>query len=191
MKKIPPDNQRFPASGNPMSIEISPDRIRVATCTITDRSLFLQWIRGIAQKFDTHIVCFNARLMAGKRHAAFAVTLAFRAFEEGLNISNTPEMEALLFAAGSRQCTVAASFGVREGENQLLVCCLPEKDACWTALEMRLRFNDFTDEEITQEKQAELMAVYAITPDELAAAGGPGRLSDLVLERVALLQVFR
>ncbi len=174
-----------------MSIEMSPDRIRVATCTITDRSEFLQWIQGIAQKFDTHIVCFNARLMAGKRHAAFAVTLAFRAFEEGLNISNTPEMEALLFAAGSRQCTVAASFGVREGENQLLVCCLPECDACWTALEVRLRFNRVTDEEITPEKQAELMTVYAITPDELAAAGGPGLLSDLILERVALLQVFR
>jgi KEOPS complex subunit Cgi121 len=174
-----------------MSFEQSPDKIRVASCTITDRSAFLQWIQGIAQKYDTHIICFNARLMAGRRHAALAVTLAFRAFEEGSNISNTPEMEALLFAAGSRQCTFAASFGVREGENQLLVCCLPEKDDCWTALEMKLRFNPITDEEITQEKQAELMTVYAITPDELAAAGGPARLVDLVLERVALLQVFR
>lgn len=191
MKKIPPANQRSPASGNPMSIELSPDKIRAASCTITDRSAFLQWIQEIAQKYETHIVCFNARLMAGRRHAVLAVTLAFRAFEEGSNISNTPEMEALLFAAGSRQCTVAASFGVQEGENQLLVCCLPERAACWIALEKRLRFYRFADEELTREKRAELMTVYAITPDELAAAGGPGRLSDLVLERVALLQVFR
>jgi KEOPS complex subunit Cgi121 len=174
-----------------MSFEQSPEKIRAATCTINDRSAFLQWIQEIAQEHQTHIICFNARVMAGRRHAALAVTLAFRAFEEGSNISNTPEMEALLFAAGSRQCSVAASFGVLEGENRLWICCLPDNGRCWDALGARFRFPGLEEEEIDSEKHAELMAVYAITPDELMAAGGPVRLPDLVLERVALLQVFR
>ena len=42
-------------------------------------------------------------------------------------ISNSFEMEALLFAAGSRQCLVAALFGIQEGENRIFVCSYPAK----------------------------------------------------------------
>ena len=35
------------------------------------------------------------------------------------------------------------------------------------------------------------MKTFAISPEEIAAAGGDERIVDLVLERVALLQVMR
>ena len=54
-----------------------------------------------------------------------AVAQAARAFQEGTNISNTLEMEALLYAAGSRQCNIASSFGIHEGENRIYLCCSP------------------------------------------------------------------
>jgi len=44
---------------------------------------------------------------------------------------------------------------------------------------------------INAEKTARLSALFDITPDEIAAVGGDGRLAELVLERVALLEVSK
>lgn len=165
--------------------------IRAASCTITDRAAFLEQIRGIAAEYDTHIICFNADIIAGRVHAATAVMLASRAFEGGVNISNTLEMEALLYAAGSRQCTVGASFGIHEGENRLWICCLPAHKNCWTAFERLVRLNGDVQDQINMEKLQRLMEIFAISSEELDAAGGDARIIDLVLERVALLQVLR
>lgn len=165
--------------------------IRAASCTIANRAAFLHQLRGIASDNDAHIICFNADILAGRVHAATAVRLASRAFDEGTNISNTLEMEALLYAAGSRQCTVAASFGIQDGENRLWVCCIPAKGNCWSALEKLVQFGDRDLDLIDKEKQTRLMEIFSISTEELEAAGGPGRIIDLVLERVALLQVLR
>jgi hypothetical protein len=44
---------------------------------------------------------------------------------------------------------------------------------------------------IDPEKRNLLMKTYGVSPEEIGAAGGNGRIVDLVLERVALLQVMR
>lgn len=165
--------------------------IRPARCTVDDPAVFLQDLRAVAAEKDTHIVCFNADMIAGRVHAAAAIAHAVRALEEGDPISNTLEMEALLFAAGSRQCTIAASFGIHPGENRLYICCYPARPEIWTVLEgLFYGIQDGWDT-IDTEKQGRLMEIFAISPEELAAAGGDGRIVDLVLERVALLQVMR
>ncbi len=165
--------------------------IRAATCTITDRAAFLAGLRKIASDHETRIICFNADLIAGRSHAAFAVMLAQRAFGSGENISNTLEMEALLFAAGSRQCSLAAPYGIHNGENRLWVCCLPGSTEAWVSLGSLFRFVSGDWDTITTEKRELLMKNYRISADEIAAAGGKERLVDLVLERVALLQILR
>ena len=165
--------------------------IRAACCTISNRARFLTELRRIGEAHATRIICFNADLLAGMRHAARAAMLAQRAFEAGENISNTLEMEALLYAAGSRQCTVAAAFGIREGENRLYICCLPKREAIWAALESLVRFYGDDGDTIGPEKRDLLMTTFSISPGEVAAAGGDDRIADLVLERVALLQVLR
>ena len=53
---------------------------------------------------------------------------------------------------------------------------------------------EFVEEDwdrITPEKRGWLAEAFGITDDELAAAGGEDRFRDLVLERVALLDVSR
>jgi KEOPS complex subunit Cgi121 len=165
--------------------------IRPASCIIPDRAAFLDQLRNIAKDHGSSIICFNADMLAGRAHATLAVELASRAFDEGTNISNTLEMEALLYAAGSRQCNVAASFGIREGENHLWVCCIPETENCWSSLGQLVQFNGQDLDLIDEEKQTRLMEIFSISKEELEAAGGPGRITDLVLERVALLQVVR
>jgi KEOPS complex subunit Cgi121 len=166
--------------------------IRPARCTIRDPpAVFLRNLRAIAVEHDTRIICFNADMIAGRVHAAAAVARAVRAFEVGDTISNTLEMESLLFAAGSRQCTVAASFGIHEGENRLYICCYPAREGIWAALEPLFHFVQESWDAINPEKRKRLMETFSISPEEISVAGGNGRIVDLVLERVALLQVTR
>jgi KEOPS complex subunit Cgi121 len=165
--------------------------IRAALCTVHDRTALLQDLRSIAADHDTRIICFNADMLAGRVHAVSAVERAARAFEEGSNISNNLEMECLLYAAGSRQCSVAATFGIHDGENRMYICCYPVRANVWAALEPFFRFVPGGLDTIDPDKRVQLMKTFSITPEELAAAGGIERIVDLVLERVALLQVLR
>jgi KEOPS complex subunit Cgi121 len=165
--------------------------IRAAVCTVHDLTVFLQDLRSIAADHDTHIICFNADMLTGSVHAVSAAERAVRAFEAGINISNNLEMECLLYAAGSRQCSIAASFGIHEGENRMYVCCYPARATVWVALEPLFLFVRESWDFIGDEKRAQLMKTFSISPGELAAAGGNERVVDLVLERVALLQVLR
>jgi KEOPS complex subunit Cgi121 len=165
--------------------------IQTARCTIHETAVFLRDLRTIAGKYDTHIICFNADIIAGRVHAAAAMARAVRAFEKEEPISNTLEMEALLFAAGSRQCNIAASFGIHEGENRVYICCYPVRAEIWTALEPLFHFVKESWDTIDPEKRRLLMDTFAISPEEITAAGDDDRITDLVLERVALLQIMR
>ena len=165
--------------------------IRPARCTIRDPAAFLRDLRSIAAEHDISIICFNADMIAGRVHAAAAVARAVRACEQGNTISNTLEMESLLFAAGSRQCNVAASFGVHEGENRVFICCYPVRAGIWAALDPLFHFVQDTWDTIDPAKRERLIETFSISPEEISAAGGDHRIVDLVLERVALLQVMR
>jgi KEOPS complex subunit Cgi121 len=185
------NNQHSPTSGDCTPLSLTGDSIKAARCTVSDRAIFLRDLKDIAENHQTHVICFNADRIAGRVHAAAAVSLALRAFREGENISNSLEMESLLFAAGSRQCSIAASFGIHEGDNRVYICCFPEREEIWTALEQLFQFVPENWDTIDREKRAFLITAYAISSDELAVAGGDDRIVDLVLERVALLQVMR
>jgi KEOPS complex subunit Cgi121 len=174
-----------------MLSKLSPSDIRAARCSVRDLISFLSNLRGIAASYDTHIICFNADMIAGRAHASTAVTMAVRAFEEDMTISNTLEMESLLYAAGSRQCNIAAAFGIHEGENRVYICCYPARRTVWAALEPMFCFVQENWDPISSEKKTLLMEIFGISPEEILAAGGDQRIIDLVLERVALLQIMR
>jgi KEOPS complex subunit Cgi121 len=99
-------------------------------------------------------------------------------------------MEALLYASGSRQCSVASAFGVHAGNNRAYICCCPGGAAVWEALAPLVRFVDEDWDILTPERLAKLKELFAI-PDEEIAAAGESRFTDLVLERIALLEVYR
>ena len=175
-----------------MSGDTTTCEIRAALCSIDDKRSFLLILKTIAQQFETHIICFDADMLAGRRHAESAVLHAVRSFGEGNEISNTLEMEALLYAAGSRQCNIAASFGLHEGENRLWVCCYPSGTEVWDALTTVLQVQEEGfREDLDQKKREKLMKIFEITPEELDSLDNKDRIADLVLERVALLDVLR
>jgi len=164
--------------------------IRSAVVTVDDPADLLVAIRAIAEKYSTHIILFDQDRMAGRTHAEAALAHAARSCREQRMIARTFEMEALLYAAGSRQCTVGRGFGIHEGENHCYVCLCPEVPEAWNALSAHLTMTPDQEEMISPEKQARLMDLFSITRAELGVVG-EDRLSELVLERVALLEVYR
>ena len=173
-------------------MNITPGRfeIRQARLTIRDRSVFLHTIQSIARQYSTHIICFNAENMAGQRHAETAMRYAQRSFFSKKPISNSIEMEALLFAAGSRQCDTAALFGIHENMNSIFVCSCPEHECVWQELSKIMHFVTEKWDEMTPEKEDRIKSLFNITDEELALVGR-ARIVDLVLERIALLEVYR
>ncbi|MDO9325272.1 MAG: KEOPS complex subunit Cgi121 [Methanoregula sp.] len=164
--------------------------IRAAIGTIEDRSAFLHTLRIISDTYDIHIICFNADMLAGMRHAHTAMCHSVRSFKKGTMVSKTLEMEALLYAAGSRQCSLAAPFGIHTGKNNLYVCCYPTSEGVWNALAPVIHIVKDSWSCIDSQKQSYLMDLFGITQDELATTNDD-RIIDLVLERIALLEVYR
>lgn len=173
--------------------QICPEyEIRTARIIVADLETFLHQLRIIMCNRDTTIVCFNAESMAGMRHAEAALDHALRSFRSGSPIAKTFAMEALLYAAGTRQCAEAAdAVGIREGENQAYVCCCPPRPGIATELEPLMQFVDDDQGVPSAEQRARLCRLFSISDDEIAAAGGESRLADLVIERVALLDAYR
>ncbi len=166
------DNQHSLTSGDSMRPLPTVSEIRTAWCTVPDPDIFLRDLRAVASAFDTHIICFNAERIAGSIHATAAMERSVRAFETGCMISNTLEMESLLFAAGTRQCSIAASFGIHEGENNVYVCCYPARADVWASLGSLFHFVPDFPEAVDREKRDLLMGLFGISEDEIAAAGG-------------------
>jgi len=163
--------------------------IRQGITDIPSLPAFLEIIREIAGATGTHIICFDAENLAGKEHARKAVRHAIRSWRESRAIANSLEMEALLYAAGTRQCRVAMELGLHEGINRCYVCICPSSPAAATALDRVIQWDEGDWERIDPAKSARLMERYAITEEELTAAGG--RIRPLVYERIALLEVNR
>jgi KEOPS complex subunit Cgi121 len=155
---------------------------------VDDIVSFLSWLRDLSHRHDVIIVCFNADLMAGQEHVISAMLHAKRAMNNDTCISSSFEIEALLYAAGSRQCQEAIKFGVHQGWNNCYLCIFPENPRVWSDLLTMMTLSSEDWERITCEKLDILVSLFDITKAEIAVTG-EDRIKDLVLERVALLDV--
>ncbi|MDI6866988.1 KEOPS complex subunit Cgi121 [Methanoculleus sp.] len=164
--------------------------IYTAVFTIEDKREFLNEVRRIASDYRTHIILFDAGRLAGREHVKTALRHAWRAWSRGEGISNSFEMEALLYAAGTRQCHLAGSCGVHTGENRAYLAICPPAPGVRERLADLVEFVDTDLEEISPEKRESLAEHFGITPAEVAVVGEE-RFRELVLERVALLEVYR
>jgi len=164
--------------------------IRQVSFQVLDIGKFLSWLRAISKRNSVFIVCFNAELMAGQEHVISAMCHAKRAMNKGTCISSTFEIEALLYAAGSRQCQDAAKFGVHQGLNNCYLCVYPANPQVWSDLLTVMAVSTDDWEQMTDDKINVLTSLFGITNDEITVTG-KDRVKDLVLERVALLEVTK
>lgn len=159
-----------------------------ATTTIDDLDDFLADIDAIGEATGATIQCFDADYVAGDRHLRRAVDLAARAREQGTAIAREPAVEILLYAAGRRQINQALEMGVAEGETDVVsVVSGGDEAAAEEKMRELLGAGDGGNDSVGLGDVETIRVFFDIGDREVAVVDGD--LEDIVIERVALLDV--
>ncbi|MEF8856301.1 MAG: KEOPS complex subunit Cgi121 [Haloplanus sp.] len=154
---------------------------------VDDVDAVLDDLNGVASTHGVTVQAFDARYVVGRGHLERAVELADRAIARGENVARERGVEILLYAAGRRQIDDALEMGIREGRTPVVVVVSgidesAERDAA--AAVGDLLDPGSTLDAIDAER---VRAFFDVTEAELGAVDGD--LTDLIAERVALLDV--
>ncbi len=159
------------------------------TVFIENKELFLKKIKEIKETStgkNLDIQAFDADKLAGKVHLTFAIEKALNSFKKGTNIANDLAKEIMLYAAGTRQINRAVKIGVHDGWNNIAIVTVGEM------IDLSA-FDKIEPSNVLQysgSKNSALMDIFNITKEEVEAAGAD-RIQELVLERVALVDVMK
>lgn len=190
MGKDLPASPRCSVSGEFVEPASFSCEIGFAEVTIRDRAALLGVLREIARRYAARIVCFDAEKLAGRAHAEAALRHAPGHSHRTARSPTRLRWRRCFTLPGPWECSAAVSFGLHDGENHLYVCCCPAPEGIWRDLAVHMQFGGEPDECISKEKTARLATLFDITPEEIVATG-ENRIRDLVLERVALLDVCK
>jgi KEOPS complex subunit Cgi121 len=129
--------------------------------------------------------------IAGEDHIAFAVEKALRAMENGFNIARDTGVEIMRYASGKRQIEEAFSMGVREGEMNVVFVVLGEpEEVDITIRDLANLIEEKPVVDYSESKNKILAIQFSITEQEIAAAG-KDRIPQMVLERIALVDILK
>ncbi len=164
------------------------DQIRIleGTIFIEDTEIFLRKLKEAVNGKELILQAFDADKLAGKEHLMFAIEKATDTFKKGTNIANDLEKEIMLYAAGTRQINRALRMGVHKGMNNIVLVAIGED----TDLPI---LQEITPKDVLHyngSKKATLMGIFDITEEEIGAVG-VDRIPELVLERVALVDISK
>jgi KEOPS complex subunit Cgi121 len=159
---------------------------------IRDNNIFIKQLSDISSRYNITVQSLNADLLSGVRHIQFAVKKAIRSFESGKNTANNLGMEIMLYASGSRQIEKALELGVKNGENRVAIVLVGENVTDEALFDVRTLLNseDASIVDYSDSKKEDLLKIFNITADELEAVG-EDKIPELVLERVALVDVIK
>ncbi|KAB2946084.1 MAG: hypothetical protein F9K14_09005 [Candidatus Methanoperedens sp.] len=161
-------------------------QIMEGTIFIEDIEIFLIKIKEMRNGKDSVILALDADKLAGKDHLMFAIEKAIDSFKTGRNIANDLGKEIMLYAAGTRQINRAMKIGVHNGKNNIVLVAIGED------VDLS-EFDEITPKDVVQyegSKNRDLMDIFNITDEEIKAAGVE-KIPELVLERVALVDVLK
>jgi KEOPS complex subunit Cgi121 len=164
-------------------------RLLDGTATVDDLDSFLAVLDDAAETTGTTVQAFDADYVVSAAHLERALDRADRAIARGENVARERAVEVLCYAAGRRQINRALEMGVAEGENRVVVLvdsAAGDEEAEAAAVD---RLRDHVEEApvLGAYDEPTVREFFDITDAELGAVDGD--LADLVLERVALLDV--
>jgi KEOPS complex subunit Cgi121 len=159
---------------------------------IDDVDAFVAHLGEIETTYDTTVQAFDARYVVDRVHLERALTLADRAIERGENVARERSVEILLYAAGRRQIDQALELGVSEGETPTVVLVdggdeRAAADAIRSILEPDSESESESESLLGAYDEERVRTYFDIGEREIAATDAT--LSDLVCERVALLDI--
>ncbi|MFA4935804.1 MAG: KEOPS complex subunit Cgi121 [Candidatus Methanoperedens sp.] len=161
-------------------------QILQGTIFIEDKEKFLQKLNKISKDKGIVLQAIDADKLAGEEHIRFAVKKAMNSFKAGRNIANDLAKEIMLYAAGTRQINRSMKLGVHNGENNIALVAIGE------VIDLSA-FNEITPKPVLQynsSKNNVLLEIFNITEEELKARGEE-KIPELVIERVALVDVMK
>ncbi|MDV0446917.1 hypothetical protein MsAg5_07810 [Methanosarcinaceae archaeon Ag5] len=160
--------------------------------SIKNLPFFLESLGSYCEDHTLTIQGFDERKVADIDHLLFAIHRTKESFSNHTNAAKNPGLEMMRFASGQRQIDKAYSMGLATGDNKCIFAIFgdlrnPEPVKSLFVDEFQLRRTTPTT---LQEKKPYLMSQFGITNEELGV-GGDDKLKDLVMERVALVDVTR
>jgi KEOPS complex subunit Cgi121 len=161
-------------------------RILEGSIFIKDIEMFLRKIKENCKSQNSVILALDADKLAGEKHLMFAIEKAMNSSRTGRNIAKDPGKEIMLYAAGTRQINRAMKIGVHQGKNNIALVAIGE-DIDISAFDEIASGNVLRYE---RSKNPVLMDFFNITDEEIRAVG-VDKVPELVLERVALVDVMK
>jgi KEOPS complex subunit Cgi121 len=167
-------------------------RLVEGSAAVEDVDSFVADLNGIGDEYGVTVQAFDARYVVSRAHLERAVELADRAFAREENVARDRGVEILLYAAGRRQIDRALTLGVSRGRNPIVVVIdAPDRglEADEAEADAAAAVEGLLDPESTLGASDEdrVREFFDVGDRELAAVDGD--LADVVLERVALLDV--
>ncbi|MFB3766243.1 MAG: KEOPS complex subunit Cgi121 [Methanotrichaceae archaeon] len=156
---------------------------------IRDKGEFVSALRKLQGKTGCTIQAIDADNIVSERHLTFAAEKALSAFSEGRNIAKDLGVEILRYASGERQIERALAIGLSDFTERIGLIIVPGQGKLMPE-DSELSSVIEIDRKGCIYKAEAVKKVFNISEEELWAAG-EARISDLVLERVALVDTYR
>lgn len=167
-----------------------PQNLQIIGCRgkIESADKFIEDARDHISKFfsekEVLLQFLDADKILGKEHIHSAIEHAQRAFKRKNNISSTMAMEILIYAAGEPQISNALEkIGLKDGSERIAMVVDGKLDIEGLLAHLNLK----RDDEILEYKDFKLRE-FGISENEISTVGKE-KLKDLVLERVAMVDV--
>jgi KEOPS complex subunit Cgi121 len=157
--------------------------------TVADLDELLATLDDIAEETGTTVQAFDADYVVSAAHLQRAVDRADRAIARGENVARDRAVEILCYAAGRRQINRALEMGVSAGENRVVVLVDSAAGDETAEAEAITALREHVEDAavLGEYDEQTVRAFFDVTQAELDIVDGT--LADVVLERVALLDV--
>ncbi len=156
---------------------------------VGDVDEFIKTMSDIARRHSVTIQALDADRTAGAEHLRFAAEKAMRSMREGRNIANDLGLEILLYASGKRQIERALQMGISPGRNNIAIIIVGD-DVERAARDVREFVQVAPVLGYDGRKKDLIVKTFDITDAEIEAVGEE-KIQELVLERVALLDIMK
>ena len=165
---------------------------------VGDSDKLLERVDQISKERDIEIVAVDAGYVCGKDHIVSAYRHAVRAFEEGRNSMKKFSMELLLYISGERQIKNAIrKIGIKDGIENVVFIFMDASDyenlngkiSEDEALKIVEELGFGIDNDVLKPSREKLRAMGF--GDEEMETVGKDKYSDLILEKVAMVDIIK
>lgn len=131
------------------------------------------------------VLALNADLICGTGHLQSSVEHALRSFDQQMNACNNITMECLLYVSGERQISKAQEkMGLKIGTERVALVLFGPR------IEDVLQMLGLKRDDSVLDASVEKALRFGVEQREIDALG-PERANDLVLERVAFVDILK